>query len=160
MWSIQARQNKLELSRAYTPCALLLWLDDPFLYWAQTCTVPSAHISRVGVIDKPQACWTYISQFVALLSHFQQFEACRYQFFIDIYWFVVLIAPTDAYNSRSCDFVQTRTTTNGQADCFTPCMKVNKQWLQPLSSTLWWKICLFFLPLLICHIGRLTIEVY
>ena len=61
-------------------------------------------ICRVGVVDKPQACWRENTRFVALVSHFEQFEVRRNQFFTDIYGLVVLTACTDAYNTRSGDF--------------------------------------------------------
>ena len=68
--------------------------DDLFLCWAWACAVASAHASGVGVVDKPQVCWTENAWFLALVSYFQQFEAHRNQFFNDIYWLIVLLART------------------------------------------------------------------
>ena len=50
----------------------------------------------VSAAGKPQACRTENARFVALVSHVQQFEAHRNQFFADIYQFVVVTARTDA----------------------------------------------------------------
>ena len=55
--------------------------------------------------------------FVELVSRVQQFEAhAQKPVFADIYQFVVVTARTDAKNSRSGDFCDSR-----QTDYFTPC---------------------------------------
>ena len=50
----------------------------------------------VGVVSKPQACYTKNARFVVLVSHIKQFEAHRSQFFADIYQFMVVTACIDA----------------------------------------------------------------
>ena len=45
----------------------------------------------VGVLNKPQACRTENARFIALVSHFQQFEVCS---FTSMYRLVVLTAHT------------------------------------------------------------------
>ena len=69
----------------------------------------SAH--GVGVAGEPQAYRTENAQFVALVSHVQQFEAYRDQFFTDIYQFVVARIQDLAI------FVMMMT---DKTDCFTP----------------------------------------
>ena len=53
-------------------------------------------IAVVGAVGKPQACWTQDAQFLVLVSHVQQFEEHRNQFFTDIYRFIMLTTCTDA----------------------------------------------------------------
>ena len=50
----------------------------------------------VGVVDKPQACRTENARFVALVSLFEQFEACINQFITDTYRLAVLTACINA----------------------------------------------------------------
>ena len=59
-------------------------------------TVFAYYAKRVGVVDKPQACWIENAWFVAFVSLFEQFKAGTNQFFTDIYQLVVLTARTDA----------------------------------------------------------------
>ena len=96
----------------------MTWRSLPTLRSSMRSRATSAH--GVGAVGKPQTCWTENARFVALVSHVQQFEAHRNQFFTDIYGFVVVSVRTDAENSRPGDFRDDdRQTTDN--NCFTPC---------------------------------------
>ena len=58
-------------------------LTTLFLHWPRACAVTSPRASRVGVVGKRRTL-TVSARFVALVSHFQRFEAHINQFFLPI----------------------------------------------------------------------------
>ena len=80
------------------------------------------------------------ARFLALVSHVKQFKAHRNKFFADIYQFVVVIARTDTYNSRSGGF-RTPTTMDRQTKLIALPLAHARGELSP-NHCVSWHICL------------------